>query len=265
MTDVLNIAAYKFVPIADALSLRADLREQALQLELKGTVLLASEGINLFLAGAPVSVERFIAVLLADARFADLPIKRSHSHVQPFRRLLVKVKREIIRMDQPTVQPDALRDDGRAPAIDPPTLKRWLDQGHDDTGRPLALLDARNAFEVDLGSFDGAIDWRLERFSQFPQALAEGQSSLADKTVVSFCTGGIRCEKAALWMRANGVEHALQLDGGILAYFEQCGGAHWHGDCFVFDGRGALAPDLTPRSADASAWAAVDPDLGSKS
>ena len=160
----------------------------------------------------------------------------------------------------PAIRPGA----GRAPGVDAPTLKRWLDQGHDDGGRPLALLDTRNAFEVDHGTFEGAIDWRIGRFTQFPQAVREYGGQLAGKTVVSFCTGGIRCEKAALLMRELGVTDVLQLEGGILKYFEQVGGVHWRGDCFVFDGRTALAPDLSARGAAASARAAEDPDLAIK-
>ena len=107
------------------------------------------------------------------------------------------------------------------------------------------LLDTRNAFEVDYGSFAGALDWRLERFTQFPDAAARHRSELEGKTVVSYCTGGIRCEKAALYLREEGID-AFQLDGGILGYFEAVGADHWTGDCFVFDEREALSPGLEP-------------------
>ncbi|RYF75481.1 MAG: sulfurtransferase [Comamonadaceae bacterium] len=260
MNDILNIAAYKFVGIDDPAALREVLLARGLELGLKGTVLIAGEGINLFLAGGAEPIRSFLAGLRADPRFTDLEAKESWSAAQPFRRMLVKVKREIIRMDHPAIQPAA----GRAPGVDAPTLKRWLDQGHDDRGRALVLLDTRNAFEVDHGSFDGAIDWRIERFTQFPQALQDHRDELADKTVVSFCTGGIRCEKAAILMREAGVADVLQLEGGILKYFEQVGGAHYHGDCFVFDGRRTLAPDLSATGAHASARAAEDPDLDRK-
>jgi UPF0176 protein len=258
--EILNIAAYKFVPIDDGEALRDHLRARTHALGLKGTVLLAPEGINLFVAGAADAVQAFLGGLRADPRFADLEVKKSWSEAQPFRRMLVKHKREIIRMDHPAIQPAA----GRAPGVDASTLKRWLDQGHDDAGKPIALLDTRNAFEVDHGSFDGAIDWRIGKFTEFPQALRAHREQLAGKTVVSFCTGGIRCEKAAILMREEGVADVLQLEGGILKYFEQVGGAHYRGECFVFDGRVALAPDLSARSADASARAAEDPDLGLK-
>jgi UPF0176 protein len=145
-------------------------------------------------------------------------------------------------MDQPTIAPQ----DGRAPAVDAHTAKRWLDQGHDDNGRPVVTLDTRNAFEVDHGSFDGAIDWRLGKFSDFPAALQAHRADLEGKTVVSFCTGGIRCEKAVLAMQAAGLDNVWQLEGGILKYFEETGGAHFHGKCFVFDEREALDAQLAP-------------------
>jgi len=243
VASVLNVSAYLFTRIDDAAHLRTTLHERAVAGELKGTILLAEEGINLFLAGAPGAVREFLAGLRSDTRFADLTAKESWSAAQPFGRMLVKVKREIIRMDHPTIRPDG----GRAPAVSPPTLRRWLDRGRDDDGREVVLLDTRNAFEVDYGSFQGALDWRIERFTQFPDAATAAAADLRGKTVVSYCTGGIRCEKAALYLREVGVE-AFQLDGGILGYFEQVGGDHWAGECFVFDEREALTPALGPRS-----------------
>lgn len=243
MASVLNISAYLFTRIVDRAALRTALRERADAAGLKGTILLAEEGINLFLAGDPGAIRGFVDELRRDPRFAALTTKESWSEHQPFGKLLVKHKREIIRMDHPTIQPEA----GRAPAVAPATLQRWLDQGHDDAGREVVLLDTRNAFEVDYGTFDGALDWRLERFTQFPDAAVAGRDALAGKTVVSFCTGGIRCEKAALYLRSHGVD-AVQLEGGILGYFEHVGGAHWTGDCFVFDEREALTPELVPRA-----------------
>ncbi|WP_019178831.1 sulfurtransferase [Microbacterium yannicii] len=243
MASVLNVSAYLFTRIDDAAHLRTTLRERAVAAELKGTILLAEEGINLFLAGGAADVRGFLEELRGDARFAGLTAKESWSTATPFGRLLVKVKREIIRMDHPTIRPGG----GRAPAVSPATLRRWLDRGRDDDGREIVLLDTRNAFEVDYGSFEGALDWRLERFTQFPDAAAAAAAELRGKTVVSYCTGGIRCEKAALYLREEGVE-AFQLDGGILGYFEHVGGDHWTGECFVFDEREALTPGLAPRA-----------------
>lgn len=241
MSDILNISCYKFTPLPDADILCVTLAERANALALKGTVLLAEEGINFFLAGSAQAVRGFVDALRTDARFADLQPKESWSAQVPFRKMLVKVKHEIIRMDRPAIVPSA----GRAPAVDAPTLHRWLAQGHDDSGRPVVTLDTRNDFEVDAGTFDGAIDWRITKFTEFPDALRAHKAALADKTVVSFCTGGIRCEKAALLMREEGLEHVYQLEGGILKYFEETDGAHYHGGCFVFDGRRVLQSDLS--------------------
>ena len=242
MDAILNISAYKFVGLSDTVRWRESIRSHACAMRLKGTVLLADEGINLFVAGTAPQVREFIAWLTAHEAFADLPVKESWSSEVPFGKLLVKVKLEIIRMNHPTVRPQAQR----APAVDAKTLARWLDTGVDDGGREVVTLDTRNAFEVDHGCFEGALDWRITKFSEFPQALAAHRAELEGKTVVSYCTGGIRCEKAALLMAEAGVANVLQLDGGILKYFEETGGKHFGGNCFVFDARGTLNDTLAP-------------------
>jgi UPF0176 protein len=237
----LNLSAYRFVDLPDAAVLCDRLHALAQTAGLRGTVILAHEGINLFLAGEESALRGWLAQLCEDARFAALDIKESWSEQQPFRHLRVKVKGEIIRMNQPQVRPGA----ARAPAVDAATLARWLGQGHDDAGRALVMLDTRNAFELEHGAFDGALDWQLTRFSDFPAALAAHRDELADRTVVTYCTGGIRCEKAALAMRDAGVENVWQLDGGILRYLETMRDApHWHGRCFVFDERESLDRQL---------------------
>ncbi|MCO7203506.1 sulfurtransferase [Microbacterium sp. CnD16-F] len=241
MASVLNISAYLFTPIDDPASLRSELQERADACSLRGTILVAEEGINLFLAGPAEDVRGFVDELRTEERFAALTTKESWSVEQPFRKMLVKHKREIIRMDRPAIRPA----DGRAPAVDPVTLRRWLETGRDDDGREVVLLDTRNAFEVDHGTFAGALDWRLEKFTEFPDAAAAHRDELVDKTVVSFCTGGIRCEKAALVLREDGID-ARQLDGGILGYFEHVGGDGFDGDCFVFDERRTVDARLQP-------------------
>lgn len=243
MNKVLNVSAYQFVPLPDAAALRERLLGRCLALGLKGTILLAEEGINLFLAAEEAPLRAFLGELRADPRFSGLQPKESWSESVPFRRMLVKKKREIIRMNHPAIRPAA----GRAPAVDARTVARWLDQGHDDQGRPVVLLDTRNAFEVEHGTFEGALDWRLAKFSEFPQALREHAGELEGRTVVSFCTGGIRCEKAALVMQEAGLRDVWQLEGGILKYFEEVGGKHFKGECFVFDEREVLDPELKAR------------------
>jgi UPF0176 protein len=216
---ILNIAAYRFVTLNDAADWRESIRSQGEKLQLKGTVLLAGEGINLVVAGAEAAVREFMAWLRRDRRFAELEFKESRSESVPFKRWNVKLKAEIIRMNHPAIQPQAQR----APAVDAATLSRWLEAGHDDAGRPVVTLDTRNAFEVDHGRFQGAIDWRIAKFSEFPQALLAHREALQN--------------------------NVYQLDGGILKYFEETGGTHFDGSCFVFDEREALGPNLAPAAA----------------
>ena len=242
MHTILNLAGYRFVALHDLPAWRTHLLAEARQRALLGTVLLAEEGINFFLAGAADAARGFLALLQADPCLVGLSAKESWSAKPPFKRLLVKIKREIIRMDHPTVRPA----EGRAPAVDAATLLRWLDAGRCDAGRELVLLDTRNAFEVQAGRFAGALHWQLGKFGDFPAALEAGRAALAGKTVVSYCTGGIRCEKAALLMAERGVPHALQLEGGILAYFAAVGARHFEGECFVFDQRETLDFALRP-------------------
>jgi UPF0176 protein len=241
VNQILNISCYKFVALPDAQDLRQPCLDNALARQLKGTILIAEEGINFFLAGSADDVHGFVDWLRSDARFADLVPKESWSDAQPFRKMLVKVKNEIIRMNHPSIRPA----EGRAPAVTPETAKRWLDQGHDDEGRPVVTLDTRNQFEVDAGTFKNTINWGITKFTEFPDAVQAHLDELQDKTVISFCTGGIRCEKAAIYMRNAGLPHVYQLEGGILKYFEEVGNDHYNGGCFVFDERRAVGADLS--------------------
>ena len=241
MNQILNISCYKFVALPDAQDLRQPCLDNALARQLKGTILIAEEGINFFLAGSADGVRGFVDWLRNDARFADLAPKESWSDTQPFRKMLVKVKNEIIRMNHPSIRPS----EGRAPAVTPETAKRWLDQGHDDEGRSVVTLDTRNQFEVDAGTFKNTINWGITKFTEFPDAVQAHLNELQDKTVISFCTGGIRCEKAAIYMRNAGLPHVYQLEGGILKYFEEVGNDHYDGGCFVFDERRAVGADLS--------------------
>ncbi|MBN8262389.1 MAG: sulfurtransferase [Xanthomonadales bacterium] len=241
---ILNIAAYLFVAIDDAGSLADRLRERAVADDLRGSMLVTPEGLNLFLAGAEPALRAFLAWLREDPRFAPLHAKESWSETVPFAKLKVKRKDEIIAFRREHASP--LEVGRRAPAVDPPTLARWIVQGHDDAGRRLVLLDTRNREEVGFGTFKDALTLPIDNFTDLPAALAPHRDALRDATVVSFCTGGIRCEKAALWLRHDGMDNLLQLEGGILGYFERVGGAGYDGRCFVFDARVALDPQLAP-------------------
>ncbi len=237
---IVNISAYKFVTLEDTAEMRARFLQKCTDLGLKGTILLSPEGINMFLAGSREAIDGYMDWMHADPRLADIVAKESFSEKQPFNRMLVRLKKEIITMKHPLIKPEL----GRAPAVSAHDLKRWLDQGHDDEGKPVVMVDTRNDFEVDVGTFDHTIDYRISKFSEFPDVIAQHRDELNDKTVVTFCTGGIRCEKAAIYMKEVGYESVYQLEGGILKYFEEVGGAHYQGDCFVFDHRTALNPQL---------------------
>ena len=237
-----NIAAYRFVEIADPQALVERVRDWAGSAGLLGTVLVAPEGINLFLAGTDAAIEGFLDQLRGDPRFAGMTVKDSWSATVPFARLKVKRKREIISFRRDDASPLG----GRAPAVTARELARWLEQGHDDAGRRVVMLDTRNREETAHGAFADALLLPIDNFTDLPAALEPHRDALANATVVSYCTGGIRCEKAALWMRASGLDHVLQLDGGVLGYFEAVGGAGFEGRCFVFDQRVALDPALRP-------------------
>ena len=230
-----NLAAYRFVPLNDLRELRERLRTSCERCQLRGTILLASEGINFFVAGTPANTEQFLQELAEDDRFADLHVKRSESKHQPFHRMLVRIKHEIIPCGVKNVSPV----NSATPKISPAELKRWMDEGH-----PFTLLDVRNDYEIQLGTFDTAVPIGIPHFRDFLPAAQRLPSHLKQEPVVMFCTGGIRCEKAGPLLEQEGFQNVLQLDGGILKYFEHCGGKHYHGECFVFDQRVAVDSQL---------------------
>ena len=149
--------------------------------------------------------------------------------------MLVKIKKEIIAFGVEGIDPSRQS----TPSIAPKELKHWLDEG-----RPVTLLDTRNDYEVKLGTFHGARPAGIDHFRNFPDAVRKLPSAMKDEPIVMFCTGGIRCEKAGPFMQKEGFQNVFQLEGGILKYFEECGGDHWDGECFVFDRRVGLDPKL---------------------
>jgi len=235
VAQVCNLAAYKFVPLTGLPERRQRLRELCLSLELKGTILLSSEGINLFVAGDRASVDVLLEALQADSEIGALETKVSLNDYQPFSRMLVKIKKEIIAFGVEGIDPvaEATR------KISPARLKSWLDEG-----RQITLLDVRNDYEVSLGTFEGAVPIGVDNFRQFPTSADRFAERREEETIVMFCTGGIRCEKAGPYLEKAGCSDVYQLDGGILKYFEECGQQHFHGECFVFDKRTALDGQL---------------------
>ena len=235
MSKISNIAAYKFVTLPDIRALRARMLALCKSWELKGTILLSAEGINLFVAGAPEKIRLLLAEFRSLPGLEDLSPKFSETDHQPFTRMLVRLKKEIIAFGVEGINP-AKR---TSPKLKAKELKQWLDEG-----RPVTLLDTRNDYEVKLGTFRNALPIGVDHFREFPDAVRRLPSPMKEQPIVMFCTGGIRCEKAGPFMEREGFKQIFQLDGGILKYFEECGGAHYDGECFVFDQRVGPDPSL---------------------
>ncbi len=235
MSAIVNLSAYKFAPLDGLPELKERLKSIAYAGNLRGTILLSPEGINLFVAGERAALQVLIDAIRIVPGLGDVTPKESPSAEKPFNRMLVKIKKEIIAFGVPGIDP-ARRP---APKLAPLQLKQWLDEG-----RPVTLLDTRNDYEVRMGTFRGAVAAGIDHFRDFPSAVARLPEELKAQPIVMFCTGGIRCEKAGPFMVQAGFEQVHQLDGGILKYFEECGGAHYGGECFVFDRRVGVDPSL---------------------
>jgi UPF0176 protein len=222
---------YKFVQIDNAKELRYPWRDEARRLGLVGTILFAPEGINCALCGEPEGLEDFLVFIRQDVRFADVEPKWSLSPKRPFRRMEVKVKRWIIRFAEasdPSL-PEILGGSRMSPA----ELKSAIEARPED----FVIVDTRNEYETNVGAFEGAVRLPIKTFTEFPDAFMAAFGDQRDKQILFYCTGGVRCEKVVPWAQARGFARATQLDGGILKYFEEHGGAHYQGDCFVFDDR----------------------------
>lgn len=233
--EIINVSAYCFMELVDLQELRIMLKNKATSLDLKGTILLAHEGINLFLAGTRNAIQEMTTYLTNLLTLPGIDFKESLSYDAPFKRLLVKIKKEIISMGVPEIKPSKFK----APYITAQELKNRLDNDSN-----LIVLDTRNDYEIKIGKFKNAVELPIRTFRAFPDSIKNLDESLKDKPIVTYCTGGIRCEKAASFMISQGFKEVYQLHGGILKYFEECGEAHYEGDCFVFDQRVALNPDL---------------------
>ncbi|MFV0416396.1 MAG: rhodanese-related sulfurtransferase [Chthoniobacterales bacterium] len=237
MSEFVNFSAYKFTAFDPETfpGLRKELLDFCNGRHLKGTILLAPEGINLFVAGTRENMDAFLEKIRALPGLDNLMPKESFSEEQPFSRMLVKIKKEIISFGVEGLDP-VNRPSPKLPAR---TLKQWLDEG-----RSLTLLDTRNDYEVKMGTFHNALPAGIDTFREFPKFVDGLPEKLKDEPVVMFCTGGIRCEKAGPYMEKAGFKKIYQLDGGILKYFEEVGGDHYDGECFVFDYRVGVDPQL---------------------
>lgn len=229
---------YKFVTVDDPNALKTEFAALGCQLGLKGTILIAREGINATISGAGNAVAAFLARIRSDSRFADLTSKESLSGDHPFRHLKVKVKPEIVTFGYPEIDPAVHAgtyvrpEDWNALIQDPDTL----------------VIDTRNAYEFEIGTFEGAIDPKTQTFRDFSNFVDDELDPARHRKVAMFCTGGIRCEKATAYMRSQGFNEVYHLEGGILKYLEVIpkDESLWKGECFIFDERIALEHGVTP-------------------
>lgn len=236
MKDIVVASFYHFTRFEDPAALREPLLAQLSSHDLRGTVLLAPEGFNGTLAGSQTGVYSALEVLRALPNSMALEHKESYAETMPFYRLKVRLKKEIVTMGVSGVDPSEKVGTYVAP-------KDWNDL---ITDHETIVIDARNDFEIQVGTFEGAINPKTNRFSELPQWLEEHRAELLNKKVAMFCTGGIRCEKATSYLKGRGVEDVFHLKGGILQYLENIPEAEsrWHGECFVFDGRVSVKHDL---------------------
>jgi UPF0176 protein len=236
---IINSSAYRFMqlPPTQLVDLQAKLQDTAAAFSLKGTILLSPEGINIAVSGTLDGINQFKDYIEGCfPGIGTLSYNDTYSSHQPFRHLFVKIKKQIIPYDDGHIPPA----EGTAPYITPKTLFHWL-----HTQRDITLLDARNQYEVEAGTFQQTVSLNLECFRDFPHQSAQLPALLKQKTVVTFCTGGIRCEKAANTLLKQGFQEVYQLQGGILNYFKACGRQYYQGGCFVFDARNVIDASCT--------------------
>jgi UPF0176 protein len=219
------ILFYKYVEISDAECFAGAQRALCESLGLKGRVIIASEGINGTLAGPAGNIDRYVAFLRTDPRFSDVEIRRSPGDSDTFPKLVVKVRREIVTLNGGAIAAD------KQNHLSPRAWKKLMEENRD-----VVLLDIRNRFESAAGKFENAVTCEIEHFRELPEYI-DRLRDLKEKTVLMYCTGGIRCEKASTLFKREGFRHVFQLHGGIAAYQEKFGNDHWQGECFVFDQR----------------------------
>lgn len=245
-TPIINLSGYRFTALSDPASLQLELKCSLGATGVKGAVLLAGEGINVTLAGTRSQTDAAVACLDVHECLRGIWLKQSVSSFVPHKRLRVRVRAEIIAFDGiESIESAALRP--VAPDISPQSLDAWLAQN-----RQFTLLDTRNDYEIESGTFKQAVHLNIKHFRHFKQAVADAlEQGKLDKSqpMVTFCTGGIRCEKAAPWLKAEGFKEVYQIEGGLINYLQQSESSHWQGDCFVFDDRVELTPDLEPTGA----------------
>ena len=229
-------ALYKFVKLKDYKSLRSPLIEEMTKLNIKGTILLAEEGINGTICGERKSIDKILEYLKSDQSLTDLSHKESFSDKQAFYRTKVKLKKEIVPMGVEGIDPSQQ-------AGEYISAEKWNELLEDPD---LILLDTRNDYEVAIGTFEGAINPDIKSFRDFPEWIKKNLDPEKNKKIAMFCTGGIRCEKSTSLLNNYGFDNVYHLEGGILKYFEKIKTeeSKWNGECFVFDQRVSVNQEL---------------------
>jgi UPF0176 protein len=232
MSEITVCAMYRFVQLENFETLRQPMLDQMLALDVKGTLLLAQEGINGTVSGAKQSIDSFLSWLKQDDRLAEIDYKFSFDDVQPFYRTKVKLKKEIVTMGVEGIDPNQVVGTYVKP-------KDWNALISDPE---VAVIDTRNEYEVEIGTFKGAVNPHTASFREFPAYVEKALSPEKHKKVAMFCTGGIRCEKSTAYLKEQGFDEVYHLEGGILKYLEEVDEKEtlWEGDCFVFDNRVAV-------------------------
>ena len=251
-SEWINLSFYRFCDLEDEASLkdlRVVLKALSSDLQMKGTILIAPEGINAMVSGLRPAIEAFKSFCVENLKVEKKDFKEAQESTPSFTRMLVKIKKEIITVGEPSVRPEVKT----ATRLSPKELKQWLDQK-----KPIVLLDTRNRYEIETGTFQNSQSLDLNTSREFKKKAIEHLDELKIQSqrypIVTFCTGGIRCEKASAVLLELGMENVYQLDGGILRYFEENGAEYFDGNCFVFDWRLAVDGSLRPttRSTDSS-------------
>lgn len=231
-------AFYHFVALQEPHQLQVELERELDRSGIRGTILLAEEGINGTIAGTPAAIDGFVTFLCARAEFGVMPVRYSFADAPPFLRAKVRVKREIVTLGIDGINP-ALQTGEHVPP------DRWNALIAEDD---VLLIDTRNQYEIAVGSFGGAVDPGTDSFRDFPDYVQNHLKGQEQRRIAMFCTGGIRCEKSTAYLKSQGFDHVYQLDGGILNYLEQvpASQSRFNGECFVFDGRVTVDNSLRP-------------------
>ena len=231
-------ALYKFAPLDELETIQAHLLDVGQSSNVKGTLLIAPEGVNGTLAGPRDGLERFLDAVRALPGFADIEHKESYAETPPFARLRVRIKREIVTIREPLADPNT----AVGTYVDPDEWNALI------ADPDVVVIDTRNDYEIEIGSFERAINPGTTSFGQFPAWVQENLDAESQPKVAMFCTGGIRCEKASALLKNIGFDNVYHLKGGILKYLEEvpAGNSKWQGECFVFDGRVSLKHGLEP-------------------